>query len=427
MTPQDTFETMLSLFSGCGIPVHRYDSGYENLSDIDFGFRRKLSPDFQYTIIAEKLEHSLVPDRCCLLEDELHLSYAFLRFGRETEEQLGCRTLAFGPILFHTPDEISIRSLMEQYGIPSEYLRDFTEFFNQIPMFPSYDLWVRQLTFFLSGIYGRQPDFAHVCWDYTESSPHTPAPSSNPEVVALSAIANRYAAENRLISAVVSGNAELAEHLYFEFRQFRLMPRVPDPVRDQKNLLFTLNTLLRKAAEQGQVHPIHIDRLSTQLAIQIEHCTTMEQLKQMGYTAVRKYCILVRNYSRRAYSTLIQTCMNHIDFYYSTDLSLEHLAKLCSVSKSYLSVLFRRETGLTITEYVNQTRIRESLSLLNTTDMPVGDIAAHCGFPDANYFSRIFRKLQGQSPRQYRASIQRDRAISIRHPETKAAAVMNKP
>lgn len=413
MNTQELFQTMLDFFQACGIPILRLNAEYDEISRIDLGFRRKLSPDFHYQSISDKLEHSLKPDQCCLFEDELHLSYAFLRFGKALEQELGCHILCIGPVLFHAPDELSIRTLMENYAIPSEYFPDFVEFFNQILLLPSYDHWICQITFFLSRIYGHQPEVTHLQWSQSETLPPAPSLSSHPEVVALQAIADRYAAENRLISAVSAGNIEDAERFYVEFRQFRIMSRVPDPVRDQKNLLFTLNTLMRKAAEYGQVHPFHIDRLSTQLAIQIEHCTTPEQVRQMGYSVVRKYCILVNNYSRRSYPSLIQNCMNYIDFYYGTDLSLDNLARICSVSKSYLSVLFRKETGITITEYINQTRIRESIALLNTTGMPIGDIAAHCGFPDANYFSRIFRKLQGQSPRQYRAGIQRKRMLSV--------------
>lgn len=408
MNKQDILKTMISLFRYCGISVLTFNEQYDGIQDIDFSFRKKLFTNFQYNIISEDLEHRLLPDQCCLFEDELNLNYTFVRFSEAFEQDLGCHTLCIGPMLFHAPNEASIRTLMEDHAISLDYLTDFIEFFNRVPLIPSYDLWIRQITFFFSQLYGYHPEFTYLHWHNIKSTFSSPELSATPKSVTLDAIANRYAVENKLMTAVSAGNAQEAERLYFEFRQFRLMPRIPDPIRDHKNLLFTLNTLMRKAAEYGQVHPFHIDRLSTQLAIQIEHCNTLKQVKQMGRTVVRKYCILVHNYSRRAYSSLVQTCMNYIDFYYNTDLSLSSLAKLCSVSHSYLSVLFKRETGITVTDYINQTRIRQALTLLNSTNMPIGEIAAHCGFMDANYFSRIFKKMQGLSPRQYRSSIQID-------------------
>lgn len=409
MEKRDIFEMMTTLFRYCGISIHTFNAAYDGICEIDFGFRQKLAADFQYHIIAQDLERRLPANQCSLFEDELHLNYAFMRFSKEYEQLLNCHTLCIGPIFFQAPDETDVRALMESYKIPLEYLTDFVEFFNTVPLFPSYDLWIRQLTFYLTKLYGYQPPFIHLHWNDPKSTLFSPTLSATPKSVSLDTIATRYATENKLIAAVAAGNTQEAEQLYFEFRQFRLMPRIPDPIRDQKNLLITLNTLMRKAAEQGKVHPFHIDRLSTQLAIQIEHCTTPKQVKQIGHTIVRKYCILVHNYSRRAYSSLVQTCMNHIDFYYDqADLSLSSLAKLCAVSHSYLSVQFKRETDMTVTEYINQTRIRQALTLLNSTRMPIGDVAAHCGFLDANYFSRIFKKMQGQSPRHYRTSIQID-------------------
>ena len=61
-----------------------------------------------------------------------------------------------------------------------------------------------------------------------------------------------------------------------------------------------------------------------------------------------------------------------------------------SVNASYLSSLFRREMDMTLTDYVNGRRIDTALKLLNTTDIPIQDIAYYVGIEDVNYFTRIF-------------------------------------
>lgn len=183
------------------------------------------------------------------------------------------------------------------------------------------------------------------------------------------------------------------------------MPRVPDPVRDQKNLMFTLNTLLRKAVEQARVHPFHIDNLSRQLAIQIESSCTTGQLDALPNVMIRKYCLLVNNYSRLSCSELVRACMDYIDFHYSSELSLASLADMNFVSPAYLSSQFKKETGTTITDYINDTRIRQALVLLNASDFSIGEIAVQCGFGDANYFTRTFKKLLGKTPTVYRKGI----------------------
>ena len=100
----------------------------------------------------------------------------------------------------------------------------------------------------------------------------------------------------------------------------------------------------------GHVHPMHIATRARQIAIQIESCLTLKQLDNLTSSMIRKYCILVNNYSRRTYSALIQECLDYIDFHYNMELSLASLAKIFSVSVSYLSSLLNQETVTLLTD-----------------------------------------------------------------------------
>ena len=146
-------------------------------------------------------------------------------------------------------------------------------------------------------------------------------------------------------------------------------------------------------------------QVARQIAVQLESMTSLSSLDAFAPTIVRKYCLLVKNYSRRGYSSLVQTCLDYIDFHYAENLSLDSMARLCSVTNSYLSSLFKKEVSMTLTDYINSTRIHQSLILLNTTSLSIQEIAVQCGFSDANYYARTFKKLQGQSPKGYRDSI----------------------
>ena len=88
-------------------------------------------------------------------------------------------------------------------------------------------------------------------------------------------------------------------------------------------------------------------------------------------------------------------------------LSLESLATRFAVNKNYLSNRFHKEVGMTLTDYINQTRIHRAVRLLEKTPLPLQEIAEQCGFTDANYFTRIFKKVNGISPNEYRKSLSR--------------------
>ena len=84
------------------------------------------------------------------------------------------------------------------------------------------------------------------------------------------------------------------------------------------------------------------------------------------------------------------------------DLSREFLSGTVYLTPDYLSHLFKKETGLSLTNYVIHERIEESKRLLAKTDLSIQEIAIRCGFQNISYFSKQFRNLTGVTPREYR-------------------------
>ena len=220
--------------------------------------------------------------------------------------------------------------------------------------------------------------------------------------LSMKVLSDRYAGENRLMQAVAQGQIHKAELLISRFNMACIEKRTIDPIRNFKNYLIIANTIMRKAAEAGTVHPLHIDSLSTRFAQQIEQARTEETLRRLLNEMVRKYCLLVKNHSMKGYSLLIRKILVRIDSDLTADLSLKAQADFLEVNSSYLSTLFKKETGTTLTEYVNRKRIEHGIFLLNTTHMQIQTIAQCCGIPDVNYFTKTFKKIVGRTPKEYR-------------------------
>ena len=166
-----------------------------------------------------------------------------------------------------------------------------------------------------------------------------------------------------------------------------------------------MNTLLRKAAENGSVHPVHIDKLSSDFAKKIELQTSEKGVTILIQEMARKYTLLVKNHSMHGYSTLVRRVLVHIDTDLAGDLTLNTQAKLLNVNPCYLSTVFKKETGHTLTEYVTSKRIEHAIFLLNTTKMQIQTIAQYCGIPDICYFTKTFKKMVGKSPSEYKNTI----------------------
>ena len=219
---------------------------------------------------------------------------------------------------------------------------------------------------------------------------------------ALRQIEERYETEERLMNEIAHGHVAQASEILSAFNNDIVEQRTEVPLRNFKNYLIILNTLSRKAVQQGGVHPLYIDRISSTFARKIETVESFEEGQKLVAEITRKYCLLVRNHAMKGYSPLVRKVILAIDSDLMADLSLSAHAEALGVNASYLSALFRRETGQTLSDYVARARAEQAVFLLNTKRMQVQSIAQHCGIQDVNYFTRLFKRVMGKTPTEYR-------------------------
>ena len=215
----------------------------------------------------------------------------------------------------------------------------------------------------------------------------------------------RYEFEKKLLSAVSQGNSHKAEMMLHSFSSLSFESRVPDELRNMKNYCIIMNTLFRKAAQEGGVHPIYIDKVSSDFAKKIESITSVKDMPEFMMELLRTYCRLVRRHCVKNFSPIIQKAIIKIESDLAGDLTLNTLAKEANVSPNYFSALFKKETGLPLTQYVNNKRVDYAKQLLKTTSLQIQTIAQHTGILDLHYFCRIFKSVTGKTPSEYRSSL----------------------
>lgn len=110
----------------------------------------------------------------------------------------------------------------------------------------------------------------------------------------------------------------------------------------------------------------------------------------------------VRKEARHKTFTRLQPVLDYIHEHYLEQLELEELAKVAMMNKSYLCSCFKNTLHMRIFEYIDQLRINRACLLLSTTSESITDIAMMTGFNSVSYFNRIFKKVRGISPGNYR-------------------------
>ncbi len=104
-----------------------------------------------------------------------------------------------------------------------------------------------------------------------------------------------------------------------------------------------------------------------------------------------------------------ETIMKWIEDHYQEEVSLDRLAEETHLSKSYVSRIFRQETGSSITDYLTARRIKKACRLLESTDWPVEQIAIQAGIPNSSYFIQLFKRVVGTTPFKYRNNFEKYR------------------
>lgn len=106
--------------------------------------------------------------------------------------------------------------------------------------------------------------------------------------------------------------------------------------------------------------------------------------------------------SSRRYSEVIQTAIDMIVKDYKDDLTLKNLAETLHINPVYLGQLFKKETERSFAQYLNQIRIKKAQELLTHTQLTVNEISYDVGYNNTTYFSKMFRKLNGMTPKEFR-------------------------
>ena len=108
------------------------------------------------------------------------------------------------------------------------------------------------------------------------------------------------------------------------------------------------------------------------------------------------------NVSKILYS---ERAIEYIRSNFKSEITLDHIARMCSVSPEHMSRTFKKQTGFGFLEYLTHIRLQHAEFMLKNTSLPITEIASECGFCDSNYFSVIFKKNYGFSPRELKKKI----------------------
>lgn len=221
-------------------------------------------------------------------------------------------------------------------------------------------------------------------------------------------IYRRYDMENRFLRVVKEGNIDELDTSIKDMVDFS---------QNSDSTLFTglyrknissgmsvLRTLARKAAEDAGVSVITIDIITQRAVQKIDSEMRQSEIIRITKEMIRELTEEVRkeNILLKGISPSISRCINHIRLHHAENITLSDLCSISSMSKASLTRRFQKETGTTVFTYIRNARCHHAVALLEEGVLTIKEIAGYVGYPDYNYFSKVFRSYAGVSPVEYR-------------------------
>ena len=220
-------------------------------------------------------------------------------------------------------------------------------------------------------------------------------------------IYRRYDNERRFLSMIKNGDVEnvrLAYHAMSDKASTSGFMK-DNPTYANPAISFAIiRVLARKAAEESGLSVITINAI-TQKYVQlldsakdtpIQHSYIENMIMDLT-SAVHEYRL-----SMEGYSFPVRTVIEYIDLHLSSEITIEDLSKAANTSASHLSKIFKKETGQTMVSYIARKRCERAADSLRNTSNDIQEISSFVGYPDNNYFVKVFRRIYGVTPSAYR-------------------------
>lgn len=212
-----------------------------------------------------------------------------------------------------------------------------------------------------------------------------------------------YDREMEFFQNIRLGNVDVVRQLFKPLDCDQMGRLSEDALRNLKYHLIITVALITRYCIEGGMEMETAYNLSDIYIQSIDKCHQEKEIHMLHQELVEDYAQRMQLLHKETlYPKPIIICLDYIYDNLHTKISLDELAETVGLSPSYLSRLFRREVGLTISEYIMKKRLEAAENMLKYSDHSCIDISTYLCFSSESHFIQTFRKHTGYTPKSYR-------------------------
>lgn len=214
---------------------------------------------------------------------------------------------------------------------------------------------------------------------------------------------NTYAMEQQVFSYVQAGQTDALREFVRRPPTGRAGKMANDDRRQMKNTFICAATLASRAAIDGGLSPEAALSLSDLYIQKVELLNHPIEITKLNVDMLFDYAYRVEALKCHGVKTKLTTdVFRYINTHLDQQITTEKLASALKINRPHLCERFRQETGITVGEFIAETKLEEAKRLLLSTNKPIAQISDLLGFSSQSYFQKVFRKKTGMTPNSYR-------------------------
>lgn len=392
-------------YSVFGIPVRLFKDGKLLKSFDSKNADEQMTDDFTRNQLKDKIGGKAFrkPADLCVTASLLTFGYIYAE-KQDIEIVLGpCRTQ-------HISEKLA-PELIDLKGISPTQTKELVDYLNSIPLF-QIGRFAHTICLLHACINGEMLDSASLLNDGTKDSPTPEDDSANKELLkhneqlAFLEIGktNYYDYEFRLLYFIENGMTEALKNFWKE----PIDKNIPEDIsrhlfRKMQNDVLMTASLSSYAAMNGGVDAETAYALQNVYSDRVEQCRSVNDLINLRYEILVNYCEHVHDmhYSYTGNPT-IDRAIQYINENVAQKLTADEIAKKMHINTAYFCVKFKDLTGMPLTDFIQQQKVREAKYLLRFSNKTLAQISSYLSFSSQSYFQKVFKRFAGVTPKEYR-------------------------
>ncbi len=187
-----------------------------------------------------------------------------------------------------------------------------------------------------------------------------------------------------------------------------------DPLRNYKYLFVASATLASRSAIIGGMDMERAYNISDLYILKMDSLKSIEEVKALHADMIAFYTKEMAALDRaKVYSKPVTLCLDYIYHHLHESIRVTDLALQTGLNGSYLSTLFKKETGQTVSSYILSKRIEAAENMLKFSDFPYAEISSILAFSSQSHFTRVFKQQTGYTPKKYRNTFFQNRPPQV--------------